>query len=373
MKIIHVHHTFYPVLGGLERVVQRLAEEQAGLGHEVHVITSMYGAHNRPREELLNDVYVHRVKAWKLGYLDTMLPKEIPKEVLKRADMVHIHSQNSLFNVKIAERAKYYGAKVAVCFMAVDALLTHPNPLKHVFGFQYQKALTHKALTIADLKLVKSLRDQQVLRKRYGADAVHVPDGIDEEYLRKPKNPDRFRRRFHIRESEDVYLYIGRLHPAKGPQVLVRAASLLRKNTVKFKVVLVGPGSKKWLIKLAKKLNIEHHVIVTGPITEDLKISAIDASTCVVVPSLYDYVEVFSLITSEAWARGKPVVASAVGELPYRIKHGINGFLVPPNNLKALVEALIEVYRCNLKPSGIELKTWHEIAYKLCSLYIHMK
>jgi len=371
MNIVHVHHTFYPVLGGLERVVQRLAEEQARLGHEVHVITSTYGAYDKPREELLNSIYIHRIKAWKLGYLDTMLPKEkeIPKEVLKQADVVHIHSQNSLFNVRIAERAKYYGTKVVVCFMAVDALLTHPNPLKRVLSFQYQKALTRKALTIADLKLVKSLRDQQVLKRRYSVNPVYIPDGIDEEYLKKPKDPNKFRRRFHIREDERVYLYIGRLHSAKGPQVLIKAASFLYRNAKKFRVVLVGPGPKGWLMKLAKKLGIEQHVVITGPVTEDLKISAIDASTCVVVPSLYDYVEVFSLVTSEAWARGKPVIASAVGELPYRIKYGENGLLVPPNDPKALTKALIEVERCNLKPSGVKLRTWREVTRKLCSLY----
>ena len=56
--------------------------------------------------------------------------------------------------------------------------------------------------------------------------------------------------------------------------------------------------------KASKKLNVEKHITITGPIPEKLEISAIDASTCLVVPSLYDYVEVFSLTTSEAWARG---------------------------------------------------------------------
>ncbi|MCX8137678.1 glycosyltransferase [Pyrobaculum aerophilum] len=49
MKIVHVHHHYWPVVGGLENAVKALAEEQARLGHEVHVVTSAYGAEGRPR------------------------------------------------------------------------------------------------------------------------------------------------------------------------------------------------------------------------------------------------------------------------------------------------------------------------------------
>jgi len=58
MIIIHIVTQYYPVIGGIERVVQRIAEEQAKLGHEVHVITSRYGAKGRPKEEIINGVYV---------------------------------------------------------------------------------------------------------------------------------------------------------------------------------------------------------------------------------------------------------------------------------------------------------------------------
>ena len=368
MKIVHVATHYWPVIGGLENVVKCLAEGMARLGHEVHVITSVYGAEDRPREEEINSVYIHRVKAIRLRYPDLTIPREIPKEILKQADIVHVHSHNSFFNIRIAEKAKYYGAKVAVHFMAVDALSTHPDPLKRILGSQYQKVLTCKALRLADLKLVKSLRDQEVLKEKYNINTVYIPDGIDEEYLRKPKDPDKFRRKYHIKEDEQVFLYIGRLHPAKGPQILVKAIPFLRQSLENFRVVLIGPGSREWLIKMARKLGVEQYVLLTGPVEEELKISAIDASTCVVVPSLYDYVEVFSLVTSEAWARGKLVVASAVGELPYRIKHGVNGLLVSPNNSKALAEALILATKHKfriIKP----LFTWQQIAEKLCVIY----
>jgi len=370
MIIAHVHVTFHPVLGGLERVIQRLAEEQTKLGHEVHVITSMYGVRGRPREELLNNVYVHRIKAWKLGYPDIMIPREYPLRVLKQVDLVHLHSQNSFFDVKVAEKAKHYGAKVAAYFMAVNSLSTHPNLIKRVFGYWYQQMATRKTIVMGDLKLVGSLRDKHVLKEKYGIDAAYVPYGIDEEYLRRPKDPDSFRRKFNI-EDDHIFLYIGRLHPAKGPQILIKAAALLRKHIKEsFKVVIIGPGSKDWLTRLARKLNIEKQVVMMGFMPEDVKISAIDASSCVVVPSLYDYVEVFSLVASEAWARRKPVVAFAVGELVYRVKHGVNGLLVKHRNSRDLALTLQELVtgKHNFKIDE-KLYTWKEVALELVKFY----
>jgi len=118
----------------MERVIKRVAEEQAKLGHEVHVITSYSTAIDKPAEEVLNNVHVHRVKALRLHYPDLTIPVGFNENLLKGADVVHAHSQNSLFNMVIAKRAKSQGVKVAVHFMAVDAFRDHPNILVRVFG-----------------------------------------------------------------------------------------------------------------------------------------------------------------------------------------------------------------------------------------------
>jgi len=370
MYLVHASNFYYPVLGGIERVVQRLAEAQAALGHEVHVVTSTYGAGGRPREERIGGVYVHRVKALKLHYPDLTVPLEIPRDVLKRADIVHIHSQNSYFNMRIAREARRIGVPVAVHFMAVDALLTHTNITKRELGYFYQRIMTNRALGLADLRFVKSFRDKRALEERYGVKAEYVPDGIDEYFLTKPKDPSLFRNLFGV-DEDVIFLYIGRLHPDKGPQVLVEATAYLRRHFKdRFRTVIIGPGPREWLSALAKRMNVQELVLVTGSVDEELKISAIDASTCVVIPSLYDYVEVFSLVASEAWARRKPVVAFAVGELVYRVKHGVNGLLVKHRNSRDLALTLQELVtgKHNFKIDE-KLYTWKEVALELVKFY----
>jgi len=74
MKIVHIHHHYWPVIGGLENVVKALAEGMAKLGHEVHVITSTHGAEGRPREEEINGVHIRRIRSVRFGYPDLTRP-----------------------------------------------------------------------------------------------------------------------------------------------------------------------------------------------------------------------------------------------------------------------------------------------------------
>jgi glycosyltransferase involved in cell wall biosynthesis len=373
MKVVHVITHYYPIIGGLERAVQSLAEELAKMGHEVHVITSRFGAKNRPKEEVINGVYVHRVKALRLHFPELTYPLEYIEKVIRDADIVHGHSQNSLFTVKIVEKAKKLGIKTAIYFMAVDALYDHPNPLIRFLGPFYANYMLKKAIELSDIRLVKSFRDLKILRSRYGVEAIYVPDGVSEEIINAPNMAEEFRERYGIREP--FVVYIGRLHRLKGVDVLIKSVSIAVKEHPKLKAVIIGPGDQKPYKELAQRLGIENNVVFLGYVDEKTKIGALDASIALVLPSICNYVEVFSIVISEAWARSKPVIATAVGEIPYRVKHMINGILVPPKNPQKLAKAMItllndENLRTKLGAEGRRnILTWSEIATKIISIY----
>ncbi|MEM1829536.1 MAG: glycosyltransferase family 4 protein [Thermofilaceae archaeon] len=376
MRIVHTYHSYYPAVGGLEKVVQRLAEEQAKLGHEVHVITSQASAKDSPVEEELNNVYVHRVKAWRLHYPDLTIPRGLNEGLLRGADVVHAHSQNSLFNMIIAKRAKSLGAKVAVHFMAVNAFGDHPSILVRALGPMYGECMVKEALKVADLKLVKSYRDMMILRDEFeveAGDLHYVPDGVDEELLTMPSLESEFRRRYNV--DDDIVLFIGRLHPLKGVEVLLKAVPYVVKEKPRVRFVFIGPGDIKRYIEVANKLGVADRVVFLGFVDEHTKIGAIDSSVCLVLPSVCSYVEVYSMVISEAWARGKPAVASSVGEIPYRVKHMVNGILVPPRDPKALAEAILKLLEDKALAAKMglegkrELETWSKVASTLVNLY----
>ncbi|MEM2153031.1 MAG: glycosyltransferase family 4 protein [Nitrososphaerota archaeon] len=376
MKIVHTYHSYYPVLGGLEKVVQKLAEEQAKLGHEVHVITSYSSAKDSPAEEELNNVYVHRVKAWRLHYPDLTIPRGLNESLLKEADVVHAHSQNSLFNMIIVKRAKSMGAKIAIHFMAVNAFKDHPSVLVRSLGPMYGEWMVKEALKVADLKLVKSFRDMMILRDIFEVkanDLHYVPDGVNEELLTMPSLESEFRRRYNL--NDDIVLFIGRLHPLKGIEVLLKAIPYVIREKQNVKFVFIGPGNPKRYIRIANKLGIGDRALFLGFVDEHTKMGTIDSSVCLVLPSICDYVEVYPMVISEAWARGKPVVASSVGGISYRVKHMVNGILVPPKDPKALAEAILKLLEDRMLATKMglegkrELKTWSEVASVLVNLY----
>lgn len=373
MEIVHVFHNYYPALGGMERAVKYLAEEQAKLGHKVTVITSKIGADNRPKEEILGGVKIVRVKSFRFLYNDLTIPLEDPD--IGKADIIHAHSQNSLFSLMMARRLKKkIGGKMVFYFMAVDAFRDHPNIAIRLLGPSYGVWSVKRALEISDLALVKSRRDKKALKSKYGVEAIYIPDGIPDYYFTIERNPYKFREKFGIKQDK-IFLYIGRLHKLKGPHVLVKALRYIDDRNLA--AVFIGPddGYKKHIISLAKRLGVEDRVYLLEYLSEEDKIHAIDASTAVIVPSLCDYVEAYSLVISEAWARGKPVIASSIGELPYRVRDGENGLLVRPGNEKMLAEAMTKLLDDSRLAQRMgekgkkEVVTWKNIAMKTIDLY----
>ncbi|ADY01298.1 glycosyl transferase group 1 [Vulcanisaeta moutnovskia 768-28] len=372
MKIVHVHHHYWPVVGGLENVVKALAEGMAKLRHEVHVITSQYGAENRPREEVINGVHIHRVKAVRLGYPDLTYPLKVPRDLLRNADVVHGHSQNSLFTVKVVEEAKKLGIKTMMHFMAVDALRDHPNALVRLLGPKYSNTMLKRALGIADVRLARSLRDKALIEGRFGVNVEYVPDGVPRWFIERDYLGDAFRSKYGI--NGDYVLYVGRLHPLKGVDVLIKAMSLVI-NKIDLRLVIVGPGERRPYMELARRVGVDKHVFFLGFISEEDKVGAIDGSIGVVLPSISNYVEVYPMIITEAWARAKPIIATMVGGVLYRVKHMTNGLLVSPRNPAALAEAIVtlaedkELGRRLGAEGRKSVLTWDEIVNKLLSIY----
>jgi glycosyltransferase involved in cell wall biosynthesis len=271
------------------------------------------------------------------------------------------------------EKAKNLGVKTVMHFMSVDALYDHPNPLIRLLGPFYASYMLKKAIALSDIRLVKSFRDLGILRGRYGVEAHYIPDGVSDEIINAPNMAEEFRRRYEIQEP--FIVYIGRLHRLKGVDVLIKAVGIAVKECPKLRTVIIGPGDQKPYRELARRLGIENNVVFLGYVDEKTKIGALDASVALVLPSKSNYVEAFSIAVSEAWARNKPVIASAVGEIPYRVKHMTNGILVLPKNPQKLAEAITTLLNDeNLKTKlGTEARknilTWSEIATKITSIY----
>ena len=129
--------------------------------------------------------------------------------------------------------------------------------------------------------------------------------------------------------------FIGTLSTFKGVDVLIKAFRLLHSDAVLYLYGKILKGDEKHIKKLLQgNRNAEYKGMF-----DHKDISQILGSLDIlVVPSVCE--ESHALVVDEARAAGIPVIASAVGAIPERIKDGVNGFLVEPRNAEALKEKI---------------------------------
>jgi glycosyltransferase involved in cell wall biosynthesis len=89
---------------------------------------------------------------------------------------------------------------------------------------------------------------------------------------------------------------------------------------------------------LSEELRVRDNVIFAG-FRSDIKeiLSAVDL---LVIPSL---LEGFPMVTLEAMAMAKPIIATNIDGITEQITNGVNGILVPPKNPSALAKAALRV------------------------------
>lgn len=131
-------------------------------------------------------------------------------------------------------------------------------------------------------------------------------------------------------------LFFGRMEEYKGVDVLCEAAEILSSEKVPFRLRVAGRGPEIDRLEQRYRKIPEAEVVNTFVPAKGL-IDAIQDSDCVVLPYLS---ATQSGVLAGAFANGRFAVASRVGGIPDIVEHMKNGLLVPPNDPKALADAL---------------------------------
>jgi glycosyltransferase involved in cell wall biosynthesis len=138
--------------------------------------------------------------------------------------------------------------------------------------------------------------------------------------------------------SRDGILFVGRLVPEKGVDLLIRAmATLDPGDHGPRRLTVLGDGPERpGLTSLATELGVD--TAFRGAVGRDAVANAMQRASVVVVPSVYP--EPLGLVALEAMAAGAIVVASTTGGLVETVENGVNGLAVPPADVHALGAAL---------------------------------
>lgn len=142
--------------------------------------------------------------------------------------------------------------------------------------------------------------------------------------------------------SLPVVLFVGRMNHEKGVDTLLHAVSILMRDGMAVRLVLVGDGPRRTeYMALASELGLNEVAEFRGfiPYGPDLW-AQYERADVFVLPSRS---EALGLVIIEAMARGLPVVATRVGGIPDLVRDGENGRLVSPDSPGSLAEAIASV------------------------------
>jgi glycosyltransferase involved in cell wall biosynthesis len=218
------------------------------------------------------------------------------------------------------KRAAYLPLRRAVlaCAAAADAVIATDRSLEAVVA-RHLKVPPHRLRTIPNALDLRAL------------DVFTDPTVIAD-----------LRRRADIRPDEIVLFSAGRLEANKGFDVLLHALAALREHGGlegrAWRWVCAGEGPARGRLEaLVSELALRDRVRLPGRVTDAEMHAWHELATLFVHPTLY---EGSSLVTLEAMAHRRAVVATDAGGLPDKVRPGVNGWLVPPGDASALAAAL---------------------------------
>lgn len=205
----------------------------------------------------------------------------------------------------------------------------------------------------ADRLIAQCPSEQDELIDDYGADLSRValiPSAVNTERFR-PISQEVARRQIDLGDTTPTVVYIGRMLPRKDVRNLLRAVAILtHRYGLAPRLLIVGGETSEpdrvvtpeigVLQDLAIDLGIAGQVRFYGKRQPETLHAYYCAGDVAVTTPWY---EPFGLTPLEAQACSRPVIGSAVGGIPFTIKDGETGLLVPPQDPEALAAALYQL------------------------------
>ena len=286
-----------------------------------------------------------------------------------------LHSHYWLSGIAALQLARKWTIPHITMFHTLAYLkqLANPDETEPFIRLEMERRLIQQADCI-----ITSTNEERIrIIRHFGATLGQVrviPSGIDLK-LFKHQDKQQARIKLGLEHCEPVLLFVGRLDPFKGPDLLLRSAAMMEE---KAQIVIVGGKSshdkdRQQLKELAAQLKISKrvHFVDAQP---QYKLPVIySAADVTVVPSYY---ESFGLAAVESLACSTPVVATRAGGLTSVVQNNKTGFLVPrcpgffAERLDTLLQnpAMLKEMSKAARPSVLQF-SWKNVANMVQSMY----
>ncbi|WP_447987358.1 glycosyltransferase [Nitrospira sp. Nam74] len=401
IALISEHASPLSILGGVDcggqnLYVGQVAKLLAGMGYDVDVFTRRDSAVLPETVEWLNGVRIVHVPAGPPTFVrkEELLPymHDFTEYVLKfcrcqRKAYDLIHANFWMSGLVAADIKRMLGTPFVITFHALGRVRRqHQRQADHFPDVRFD--IEDRIVAEADHIVAEAPQDEEDLIQLYNADPAKItiiPCGFDPTEL-WPISKPLARISLGLPLDSRVLLHVGRMVPRKGIDTVIRGFACLQHDYhITAQLLIVGgesddpnPSTTPEIARLqgiARDEGIEQHVMFCGRRGRDtLKYYYSAADLFVTTP----WYEPFGITPVEAMACGTPVIGSNVGGIKFTVRDSETGYLVPPNNAKALADKIAHLYthpklltlfsRQAVQRAN-DLFTWQKVTKALSAIY----
>ncbi len=323
MKILQVTPFFKPLWesGGVARVAYDISHSLHENGHDVTVYTtnrSIY-PNDLPTNRLtavdgMDVYYFENLRRYTRGTILPVMPYRMPtvaRREIGKFDVIHIHDHRTMLTVIASHYARKYGVPYVLQAHGALPQDTGSKRMKRLFDrFLSERVILGAAGVIAlNETEAERYRALGVAEERIAI----VPNGIDlAEYPDLPAR-GRFRAAWGIDDATKIVLYLGRLDPTKGIDLLIRSFAEVAREDDNVILMLVGGdmGHNDEFRQRVRSLDLDDRVVFTGFVSKEDKMAAYTDADVFVTPSFTGFPVTFL----EACLCGTPIVTTGQGDL----------------------------------------------------------
>ena len=310
-------------------------------------------------------------RAW-AGYAPGMA--EAIRQAMANHDLIHIH--------ELWHYPHYVAAQVAasmskpyiirVCGEMDPWALRQKRLKKWVYMMAFQKRFFERA---AAVQAVTAEEAQHIRAQGIRTPIPVIPHGVNAQTFRDMPSARGFFQRFPGLDGKRIVLFLGRIHPKKGLDLLAHAFARISPGNEAVRLVIAGPdeGHRRHIESLLATGGVLDKTVFTGMLTGKDKLAAYAAAEVFVLPS---HGEVIGVSVLEALAAGLPVVITKQCQFP-DVAEAEAGLIINPD-LDELHDALVKVMadsdtRRAMGERGRRLVlgryTWDAVANRMAQMY----